>query len=101
MVNIFSKFNITRKHPLTGEYVLDFKEAKEIIHFIESTECAIILGGDILNASYEYIYANWYYELNDDKWSVQVKKSCDCSLRYLDSLEYPEKYLYILVLQSK
>lgn len=101
MVNIFSKFNITRKHPLTGEYVLDFREVKEIISFIKSAQCAIIIGGDVLNLSYEYIYANWYYEPNENEWNKQVKESCDSSLRYLNSLEHPEKYLYILVLQSK
>lgn len=99
MVNIFSRFNITRKHPLTGEYVLDFKEIKEIIHFVESTQCAIILGGDILNTSYKYVYASWFYEPNQDTWSKQVKNSCNCSLQQLNSLEHPEQYLYILVLQ--
>lgn len=101
MMNLYSKFNITRKHPLTGEYVLDFEEVKTIIRFIESTECAIILGGDVLDTAYDYTYSNWFYEPNGDSWGIQVRQSCYCSLQYLTSLDYPQNNFYILVIRSK
>lgn len=101
MMDLYSRFNISRKHPLTGEYVLDFEEVKTIIRYIQSTECAVILGGDVLDTSYDYTYANWCYEPNGDSWSTQVRQSCYCSLQYLTSLECPEKNLYILVTQFK
>lgn len=100
MERIYSKLGIVQRH-ITGELILSYAEVCHAIEEIRQTNCGIILGGDVLNNSYEYLYASWYYTLEKNlPWEVCVQQSCEKAAEYVDRMKHKESLFYILVVQE-
>ncbi len=101
MEGIYSKLRIVRRH-ITGEPILSYAEVCHAIKEIRQTNCGIILGGDVLNSSYEYLYANWYYTSEKNiPWETRVQQSCEKAAEYVNKIKDKESLFYILVVQEK
>lgn len=100
--DFYGQLGIGRTRELTGEVLLSYREVLAAIGYILKEESFTILGGDVLNANDEYIYAFWHYEI-DPALSPRenARSSCQKALAYIASLENKEICNYILVLDSK
>lgn len=100
MHSLFSALGIGQLNPLTHEYRLSYSELRSLVDHIRQNNCAVILGGDVVNAANEYIYANWYYEPNPDiEKGENIRLSCQSTLDYIHQLNEYENLFYILVLE--
>ena len=114
---LYEQLGIGRTRELTGEIILTYREALTAINFILNAfrvkfpiifniifneGSFVILGGDVLSTSDEYIYAFWNYEIDLSLSPVEnTHSSCEKALAYILSLKNKEMCNYILVLNSR
>lgn len=60
--SLFDQLKIHNRHPQTGEYALIYDEISAVLQHIAQTDCAVILGGDVLGAQMQHLHLNWYYQ---------------------------------------
>ena len=97
----YRQLGIGRVRELTGEIVLSYVEVKVAIDYIASGTGITILGGDVLDAKDDYVYAFWNYDNDPTLSQIENSRlSCKKSLDYISSLGSKELCYYILVLDS-
>jgi len=102
MDGLCTALGIGYPHPRTGEYVLTYAELLRLLQYIKENECAVVLGGDVLNEKDQYLYANWWYNSDDALSQTEnIHRSCDEAMRYVKSLSAPQEKHYIAVLTNR
>lgn len=99
MKKIYEELHIGYINESTGEYILNYGELMTLINFIRLHKSSIVLGGDVLNEKDQYTYNNWYYNSNASlSRNENIINSCLVTIEYLEKINNPTSFHYIVVL---
>jgi len=83
----------------SNEYAWKYEDAIVVIGVLKENGY-IILGGDVLNESFEYTYDNWFFENKQKLTNINaVRKSAKKSVQYINWYheKFGDNFYYVIV----